>query len=109
MFIGKNIKYLRIKNNMTLEDLSKELGYKSLSTVQKWEVGVAQPPLKKVGQMAELFKVDIDDLTNTDLQNPQERQLPVVVSDFEKKIIQQYRISDEMTQRMVLKILSIDT
>lgn len=70
MFIGQNIKYLRTKNCMTLNDLAKYLGYKSLTTVQKWEVGVAQPPLKKVGEMAKLFKVDIDDFTNKDLQKP---------------------------------------
>ena len=70
MFIEKNIKYLRTKNGMTLNDLAKYLGYKSLTTVQKWEVGIAQPPLKKVGEMAKLFKVDIDDFTNKDLQKP---------------------------------------
>ena len=70
MFIGQNIKYLRTKNDMTLNELSQMLGYKSLSTIQKWEGGIAQPPLKKVGEMAKIVKIDIDDLTNKDLQKP---------------------------------------
>lgn len=68
MFVGKNIRFLRTSNDMTLEDISKLLNYKSLSTVQKWEKNIAQPPLKKVQQLADYFHVDIDDFTNTDLQ-----------------------------------------
>lgn len=68
MFVEKNIKHLRTSNNMTLEDMAKLLGYKSLTTIQKWEAGIAQPPLKKVKQIADYFKVDIDDLANNDLQ-----------------------------------------
>ena len=68
MFVGKNIRYLRTSHDMTLEDMAKLLGYKSLTTVQKWEKNIAQPPLKIVQQLADHFHVDIDDFTNTDLQ-----------------------------------------
>lgn len=36
--IGKNVKYYREKKNLTQEDLSKELGYKSISTISCSEI-----------------------------------------------------------------------
>lgn len=68
MALSRNIRYLRRKQGWGQEDLAEKLGYKSYTTIQKWESGVSEPPLKVVHQLAALFQIDINDLTNLDLE-----------------------------------------
>lgn len=65
--LGSNIRYLRKKHNYSQDKLAEVLGYKSFTTIQKWESGVAEPPFKTLAKLAELFRVDIDDLAKKDL------------------------------------------
>ena len=67
MKIGNNIRYLRKHAGMGQDDLAEILGYKSFTTIQKWESGVSTPPLDTFIRMADLFKVDIDDFAREDL------------------------------------------
>ena len=67
-YLADNIRYLRLKNDMTQDALALKLGKKSYTTIQKWESGVAEPPIKIASQIAEIFGVSIDALTNTDLR-----------------------------------------
>lgn len=66
--ISKNIRYLRLKNEWSQDYIAEKLGYKSYTTIQKWEMSASEPPLKIVKQLADLFKIGIDDLTNIDLE-----------------------------------------
>lgn len=70
MIFAKNIKYLRLEKNWSQEDLSDKLGYRALSTVAKWESGVAEPPLKTIKKLALLFGVPVTELVNVDLSQP---------------------------------------
>lgn len=70
MYLGNNIRYLRKAHGMSQEQLSEALGYKSYTTIQKWESGVSEPPLKIAHAIAALYHVDIDDLTKRDLSSP---------------------------------------
>lgn len=67
-FLQKNIRYLRKKNEWSQDFIADKLGYKSYTTIQKWETGTSEPPLKKTRELADLFNVDIDDLANKDLE-----------------------------------------
>lgn len=67
MTLSKNIRYLRTKNGWGQDFLAEKLGYKSYTTIQKWESGVSEPPLRTLDKLAKLFNVDIDDLNNADL------------------------------------------
>ena len=67
MSLANNIRYLRKKQGWSQDELAEKLGYKSYTTVQKWESGVSEPPLKKAHALAGLFHVDIDDLTKGEL------------------------------------------
>lgn len=69
--LPKNIRYLRKKNEWSQDYIAEKLGYKSYTTIQKWEMGTSEPPLKKTRELADLFNVDIDDLTNKDLEFPE--------------------------------------
>lgn len=62
MCLGENIRFLRNKKGYSQEDIANILGYKSFTTIQKWESGVSEPPLKALKKLAEIFDVDMNDL-----------------------------------------------
>lgn len=68
--LSKNIRYMRKKKEWSQDYIAQKLGYKSYTTIQKWEMGTSEPPLKKTRELASLFNVDIDDLTNKNLEFP---------------------------------------
>ena len=72
MCLARNIRYLRKKANMSQEDIAKRLGYKSFTTIQKWESGVAEPPVIVVRKLAELFDVDMNSLTTQDIEKSED-------------------------------------
>jgi transcriptional regulator with XRE-family HTH domain len=67
MGLGDNIRYLRIKNGFSQDYVAEMLGYKSYTTIQKWESGVSEPPVKKLKELATLFHADMNDMANSDL------------------------------------------
>lgn len=67
MFLGPNIRYLRKKFNLSQEELAEKFGYKSYTTIQKWESNRAEPPAGVLKKMAEIFHVTMDDMYNSDL------------------------------------------
>ncbi len=69
MAFSNNLRYLRKKYDMSQEDLANKLGYKSFTTIQKWESGVSEPSVSTVKKIAEIFGVTIDQITNDDLSD----------------------------------------
>jgi len=69
MFVAKNLRYLRNKYDFTQPYVSDKLGYKSYTTVQKWESGDAEPTLKKFYELSKLYNVDMNTLYTVDLEN----------------------------------------
>lgn len=67
MGLGENIRYLRLKNHISQDELAEKLGYKSYTTIQKWESGVSEPPIKKLKDISLLFGVDMDTIMNDDI------------------------------------------
>lgn len=72
MYLGKNLKYLRIKHGFKQEDIAGMFGYKDYTTVQKWESGVSEPPMRVVRKLSEIYNVKMDDLLNTDMKMEQD-------------------------------------
>lgn len=87
-YFGKNIRYLRKLKNMTQEELADKLGYKSFTTIQKWESGDSEPNLKKLKQIAELFDIDIDNLAKIDISRGNNNKK--LSSYEEQKILEPY-------------------
>lgn len=85
MNIAENIRYLRKEAGMSQEELADKLGYRSFTTIQKWESGVSTPPIEVFTRMAALFEVDLDDFARTDLSSASaERQKSSSVPVFGK-------------------------
>ena len=67
MCIGENIRFLRTKKGYSQDDIANMLGYKSFTTIQKWESGVSEPPLKALKKLSEIFNIDMNDLATKKL------------------------------------------
>ena len=58
---SKNIKDLRVKNNLTQAELGEKLNVTS-QAVSKWENNLSEPDLESIKKMSEIFGVSIDQL-----------------------------------------------
>ena len=67
MCLGENIRFLRTKKGSSQDDIANKLGYKSFTTIQKWESGVSEPPLKALKKLSEIFNIDMNDLATKKL------------------------------------------
>lgn len=73
MCLSKNIRYLRRKRNLSQEDIANKLGYKSYTTIQKWEMGISEPSIGKLRVLAAIFNVDMNDMTTKNLELEENR------------------------------------
>lgn len=76
--LGDNIRYLRSKRGFSQDYIAEQLGYKSYTTIQKWESGVSEPPVKKLKELSLLLNADMDDMTTKDLQAESNSLTPVI-------------------------------
>ncbi len=63
MMLGKNLKTLRKKNNLTQEDLADSLAV-SRQAVCMWERGERTPKISVLTKIAKTFEVTIDHIVN---------------------------------------------
>lgn len=68
MEFKENLRFLRYANNMSQDELADKLGYKSFTTVQKWEDGSAFPRVKTLNKIADIFNVDVNHLLNLNIR-----------------------------------------
>ena len=68
MNFANNLRFLRRSRGYSQEFISERLGYKSFTTVQKWESGVSEPSVEKLKKLADLFDVSMDELLNADFE-----------------------------------------
>ena len=67
MKLSDNIRYFRKLRNLSQDEIAKRLGYKSFTTIQKWETGMAEPPVGKLYELAAILHVSIMDLLKDNL------------------------------------------
>ena len=65
MEFAKKLQKLRKQNNLTQEELSKEL-YVSRTAVSKWESGKGYPNIDSLKDISKIFKISIDELLSCD-------------------------------------------
>ena len=63
MELGNLILKYRKQNNLSQEDLAKEIAV-TRQTISKWELNETSPDLKQAAKLAELFGVGVNDLIN---------------------------------------------
>ena len=67
---SENVKYIRIKKQISQEQLASILGYKSGAAVAQWELGKAVPPSHTLTRLANMVNVSVDTLLNHDITEP---------------------------------------
>ena len=85
MNLSKNLRYLRRKYDYSQDYIAELLGYKSYTTIQKWESGDSEPSIAKLSRLAELYKVDLDSLMNKDLSAEDSDTIPNIYPIEKKK------------------------
>lgn len=91
MFKDK-IRFYRKLRGISQEALADKLGYKSFTTIQKWEDGTSSPPIGTVKKVADILGVTIEELTSdedissdpdltgvTNISFPASRPIPILV------------------------------
>ena len=80
MFFKENVRFLRKLKGISQNEFADILGYKSFTTVQKWEDGTSYPSLPVVSQIADFFHVSLEMLVYSDLSGilSHYRQVPVI-------------------------------
>ena len=73
--LGKNIRYLRKKNNMSQDALADLVGKKSYTTIQKWETDKAEPTFKITVQLSQIFDISLNRLVSVDLETEKSEDL----------------------------------
>lgn len=75
MFLSKNLKYLRERNNrQTQESLADALGI-TRSAISSYEDGRAEPKLMLIDKIAQYFQVSLDQLLNVDLARMSDEEI----------------------------------
>lgn len=83
MRLSENIRHFRKLRNLSQDEIAKRLGYKSFTTIQKWETGASEPPVGKLYELADILQVNIMDLLSdeTDVINTFNEQKAIIATD----------------------------
>ena len=93
------MRYLRKEHSLSQEDIANRLGYKSYTTIQKWESDVTTPDVKTVNKLAEMFGVSMEDLANKDLTRSNYDVTGFTLTSDEVRLIEAYRLLNPIIQR----------
>lgn len=81
--LGKQIKKIRIDNNMTQEQFGEALSH-TKSTISKWENNSSQPDIVTLKRISELFNIKLDTLVNDIPNVKKRRQQDVLLVEWAK-------------------------
>ncbi len=85
MNLGEKIKELRLKNNMTQDDLATRC-YVTRNAVSKWENDKGYPNIESIKLLVKCFNITIDELLNDEISNEVVKELTVEVIKNDTKL-----------------------
>ncbi|MEG2103072.1 MAG: helix-turn-helix transcriptional regulator, partial [Flavobacterium sp.] len=102
------VKVLRQKNNLTLEEVAKQVGV-SAPTIQRYESGeIKNLRRDKIESLANALKCSPGYLMGWKKDSLEEEIHDFQLTYLEKQIIEKYRVSDYFDQTTVLRALKIE-
>lgn len=93
MQLGKRIKELRIKNNLTQEELAEQLGV-SFQAVSRWENDLTYPDITLLPILANMFGVTVDFLLDVDVMK-KEAEINAIMEEY-FVLLNQGKIDDNL-------------
>lgn len=94
--VGKNIKSYRKSAGLSQCELAERLNV-SNRTISSWEIDRTKPSIDDVNKMVKIFGCTIDDIVSTTIEE---------ISDQERTILSQYRLADDATKDMIVRLLA---
>lgn len=105
MNFSNNLRYLRKQRGISQDALADKLGYKSFTTIQKWESGVSEPSVSTLKIIANIFGVSMDQMINedlSDLSQPSSSAPELELTEQEEELLNGFRsLSDEQKIRVI--------
>lgn len=96
MEFSSNLRYLRKERGMSQDELADRLGYKSFTTIQKWESGVSEPSVSTLKVIANIFGVSMDQMINQNLSAPSSSPAdPLQLTEQEAHLVVSFRCLNE--------------
>lgn len=104
MEFSSNLRYLRKERGMSQDELADKLGYKSFTTIQKWESGVSEPSVSTLKVIANIFGVSMDQMINQDLSVPSSSPAtPLQLTVQEEHLVISFRCLNEEGREKVVE------
>lgn len=69
MDLSKFLKEKRIQAGLSQGDVAKKLGYTSPQFISNWERGLARPPVTTIRKLAQIYKIDTDEMFDVVLKS----------------------------------------
>lgn len=91
MNLGEKIKELRLKNNMTQDDLASRC-YVTRNAVSKWENDKGYPNIESIKLLCKCFNITIDELLSDEINNEVVKELTVEVIKNDTKLTRHFDI-----------------
>ena len=91
MNLGEKIKELRLKNNMTQDDLASRC-YVTRNAVSKWENDKGYPNIESIKLLCKCFNITIDELLSDEINNEVVKELTVEVIKNDTKLSRYFDI-----------------
>ena len=105
MNFSNNLRYLRKQRGISQDALANKLGYKSFTTIQKWESGVSEPSVSTLKIIANIFGVSMDQMINedlSDLSQPSSSAPELELTEQEERLVENFhRLSDSQQARLL--------
>ena len=67
---GARLKFIRVIENLELDDVAKYMGYSSNKSIREWENNSKSPDATNLKRLAEIYGVSIDAIKNYDFIDP---------------------------------------
>lgn len=106
MEFSSNLRYLRRKNGLSQDELANKLGYKSFTTIQKWESGVSEPSVSTLKIIADIFSVSMDQMINDDLSAFSQSSSSAPELELTEQQEELIKLSNNLSEEQVARILS---
>ena len=106
MEFSSNLRYLRRKNGLSQDELANKLGYKSFTTIQKWESGVSEPSVSTLKIIADIFSVSMDQMINDDLSAFSQSSSSAPELKLTEQQEELIKLSNNLSEEQVARILS---